>query len=484
MYIKTIAPLTIILSLSTVLTACGGGQSSTDPVTSASTTQQNQTESLDLIVQTKPEALTTQAYAIFEFNASLATQYLCVVDGATVDHCQSPLTVMPLAVGEHLISVVASNDVGQQSEAFTYSWTVQSLFSQPLGQDTPADLIKTTVQPAAVAPNSWRGIFRINCDFAHASYNDPIVFPGQENAAHLHRFYGNTLADHQSTSTSLFTEGESSCQGNKLNLSAYWIPALLAPVYNLQTGEAVYDEQGEPQWQMVPAVVGNDEDAHEIFYYSAGIDDVNAIQPVPVGLRMIAGDHMGQPGMQQDTSIVRWHCQSWGSDDATNPRFSASIPECVAPDRLRMDIFFPSCWNGSDLDSADHKSHMAYPINEGQGQGTHCPSSHPVALVRPSYHYAFGVKPEVYEPQTQSSRGWKLAADSYHPNNVVPGGLSLHADWFNAWHPEVMQAILDNCIKNRLDCHDGNLANGYRLSATRAGTQFEPTVINAGAGPG
>jgi len=163
-----------------VLTACGGGQSSTDPVTSASTTQQNQTESLDLIVQTKPEALTTQAYAIFEFNASLATQYLCVVDGATVDHCQSPLTVMPLAVGEHLISVVASNDVGQQSEAFTYSWTVQSLFSQPLGQDTPADLIKTTVQPAAVAPNSWRGIFRINCDFAHASYNDPIVFPGRK----------------------------------------------------------------------------------------------------------------------------------------------------------------------------------------------------------------------------------------------------------------------------------------------------------------
>ena len=70
-----------------------------------------------------------------------------------------------------------------------------------------------------------------------------------------------------------------------------------------------------------------------------------------------------------------------------------------------MDIFFPSCWNGTDLDSYDHKSHLAYPVNNGGPNGTVCPASHPVPIIRVSFHYAYAVKPEVYEPATKSSRG-------------------------------------------------------------------------------
>ena len=186
--------------------------------------------------------------------------------------------------------------------------------------------------------------------------------------------------------------------------------------------------------------------------------------------------------MQQDTSIVRWHCQSWESSDASNPEWSTSIPECIAPDRVRMDIFFPSCWNGVDLDSADHKSHMAYPIDSNGPAGMVCPETHPVPIIRVSFHYAFGVKPEVYNPASRSSRGWRLASDMYEVSTQTPGGMSLHGDWFNAWHPEALQAILDGCIKNELDCHDGNLANGYRLTGTRPGTQVEPAVVNQGLG--
>lgn len=148
----------------------------------------------------------------------------------------------------------------------------------------------------------------------------------------------------------------------------------------------------------------------------------------------------GTPDDPQDTSVVRWHCQSWESNDATNPTFSATIPECEAPDRVRMDIFFPSCWNGVDLDSEDHKSHMAYPIKDDSGTVV-CPDSHPVPIVRPSYHYAF-----------------------------------------NGWHPSVIEAILETCIQDRLDCHDGNLGNGFRLPDVFEGAQNDPEVINDGLG--
>lgn len=46
-------------------------------------------------------------------------------------------------------------------------------------------------------------------------------------------------------------------------------------------------------------------------------------------------------------------------------------------DGLRMELMFPSCWNGRDLDTADHKSHMAYPTTVIDGQ---CPPGFDVRL--------------------------------------------------------------------------------------------------------
>lgn len=430
-----------------------------------------------------PDAVTKMPFARFDFTSQDATGFECSLDGGEFANCQSPYTVMPISVGDHQLSIRAIGADGRVGEITRHDWTVSSIFGDHNDAEIDENLIRTTVQPNRVEPNSWRGILRINCDFAHSSYDDPIVFPDQDNAAHLHRFYGNMLLDETSTLESLFTTGQSSCQGDELNRSAYWIPALLAPSYNQQTGARLLDDNGDPAWQVVSAVVGNDDVAHEIFYYSAGVDDLESIQPIPLGLKMIAGNGAAMPGMEQDTSIVRWHCQSWESSDATNPRWSTSIPECQAPDRLRMDVFFPSCWDGVNLDSDDHKSHLAYPITTNDGM-TMCPTEHPEPIIRVSFHYAFGVTPDVYDPVTQSSRGWRIASDIYDVNQATPGGMSLHGDWFNAWHPEALQAVLDVCIKGELDCHDGNLANGYRLSGTQPGTQEEPDIVNMGHGMG
>ena len=444
------------------LTGCGADPSGTD---------------LTVQLEQVPDTSTTNGFAKFTFSAPGASAFECSTDFSDFSTCESPLFIEWVNTGNHVFEVRALASDGSVSETISHEWTVMDLF-----EASHEDLVVTNQSPDFVAPGSWRGILRINCDFSHSSYNDPIVFPGEENRAHLHRFYGNMLVDHNTTLESLYSSGNSSCQGGELNRSSYWIPALLAPLYDPVTGERALDNNNEPAWQVVPAVVGNDDEAHEVFYYSAGVDDLESIQPIPPGLRMIAGDHSTQPGQTQSTSVVRWHCQSWESDDAENPVFSATIPECEAPDRVRMDIFFPSCWNGVDLDSADHKSHMAYPVNAGGPEGTHCPDSHPVPIVRPSYHYAFGVKPEVYDPQTQSSRGWRLASDMYDVNMTTPGGLSLHGDWFNGWHPQIMSLILEGCIKGELDCHDGNLANGYRLSGTAPGSQTVPDIINGGLG--
>jgi hypothetical protein len=44
-----------------------------------------------------------------------------------------------------------------------------------------------------------------------------------------------------------------------------------------------------------------------------------------------------------------------------------------------------SCWDGKNLDSPDHKSHVAYPVAgaqtfTGNSVGGACPSTHPVKI--------------------------------------------------------------------------------------------------------
>ena len=458
-----ILPLSLFL-LACSLAACDSSTASLDAAAD-----------LAVAFDLAPEGATLLRYARFEFGAPDATGYECALNGSEFEPCASPLFIESVGEGDNALSVRALSGSGTAGEAGTVEWFVDDVIAA--GHD---DLLPTAMMPSPVEERSWRGIFRINCDFSHSSYNDPIVFPGQVDAAHLHRFYGNTDVNAYTTMESIYTQGESTCQGDQLNLSAYWIPSLLAPVYDQETGERERDANGDPAWQVVPAVVGNDDEAHEVFYYSAGVDDLDSIQPVPAGLRMIAGTAATMPGTEQPTSVVRWHCQSWESSDATNPRWSATIPECPEPDRVRLDIFFPSCWDGQNLDSSDHKSHMAYPVSAGGA--TACPNSHPVPVLRVSYHYAFGVRPQYTHPVERSSKGWRFASDMYEVTDAQPGGLSLHGDWFNGWHPSVMESILENCVQAELDCHDGNLANGYRLSGTREGTRSEPEIINGGLG--
>ena len=45
-----------------------------------------------------------------------------------------------------------------------------------------------------------------------------------------------------------------------------------------------------------------------------------------------------------------------------------------------VNIRFPTCWDGVNLDSPDHISHIAYPVNGSFESNAPCPASHPVRI--------------------------------------------------------------------------------------------------------
>ncbi len=427
-----------------------------------------------------PAARSADAFVAVGFaSAPGAVAHECALNDGAYAPCVSPHVAMPrygqaqlLRPGEQRLRIRALPERGDPGPATEVRWTTLSVFDASAAAALP--LARSTVQPTSAEADGWLGIFRINCAFSHAAYDDPVVFPNQSGMAHLHSFYGHMGLTAQTDAQSLYTSGRASCQGDTLNRSAYWVPSLLAPAAN--------GANGASGWQVVQPLAGDDTVAHELFYYSVAVADRASLQPIPPGLRMIAGTASTQPGQAQPSSVARWHCLSWNASDGANPRFVPDIPECTVPDQVRLDIFFPSCWDGVRLDSADHKSHMAYPSDDGNRRTARCPASHPVPVPRVSYHYSYPVLPGNTDRVTRSSKGWRLSSDNFSVGNGVRGGWSLHGDWFNGWHPELMQTLIDSCLKRGLDCHDGSLANGWRLGGVATGTQAVPAIVNGGLG--
>ncbi|MBO0610571.1 DUF1996 domain-containing protein [Myceligenerans salitolerans] len=257
--------------------------------------------------------------------------------------------------------------------------------------------------------------FQANCTFSHFGADDPIVFPGQPGASHLHTFIGNRSTDAFTTPDSLDANPATSCTVPH-DRSAYWYPALT--------------EGGEPVAPDIPMTV----------YYKSGIDDYTRVVPFPEGLRFVAGDMMATPDEFRDApgAVEGWEC----GDSAHN----WSIPDHCAPGtELNIRYQAPSCWDGERL-YADGSAHMAYPV---AGQ---CPMSHPVAV-----------------PMLEFKIAWPVDGDLTDVALVSGSDQSWHYDFVNAWDPEVLRRLVEHCINGGLQCDP----RGYDLYKPHRGAVMD-----------
>lgn len=271
------------------------------------------------------------------------------------------------------------------------------------------------------------GQFRFTCDFSHMSYDDPIVFPGKQGAAHLHTFFGNTGINYASTQESIEKSGNSTCAGGTANRTGYWVPAVIDT------------KDGTP---VKPSDI--------LVYYKSDLLPGATTKPFPAGLRMVAGD-MRSTGPQDGTD---WGCSA--PDGTELVKGAKSIPaNCPAGSTIISTIEFPMCWDGVNLDSPDHKSHMAFQVWNNDKRIVQCPASHPVQVPTLTEKIRYLVTDE------GASARWRLSSDNYSKD--LPGGFSIHADWFNGWDPKVQAIWLKNCLQAARDCHGYLLGDGTTL---------------------
>lgn len=258
-------------------------------------------------------------------------------------------------------------------------------------------------RPSPSDPSDYRQHvdFNVVCKVSSLSNDDPIVYPGWAGRAHPHVFAGNTSTNAGSTQDTL-DASPSNCLLDR-DKAAYWFPRL-------------YSEIGTA---LTPY--------HIRAYYRAGT--LGKVAHIPHGLKIIAGD--ANATVPQSKSIAGWQCRTVSPDEVAIGK-QATIPTCASTDLLEGSVVFPNCWDGVNLDSADHKSHMSY------GSGDLCDGAHPVRL--PQLTVAFR-----YKPGTTNSKAYLSSNTS---------GLTLHADFWNAWDQRTLDVLVDRCINDGVHCGD------------------------------
>jgi Domain of unknown function (DUF1996) len=288
--------------------------------------------------------------------------------------------------------------------------------------------------PATPARAAQNGQFVLRCPFSHSRMDDPIMFPGQPGASHLHDFFGNTGVHASSTFESMLAD-ETSCKVPS-DTAGYWTPAGYLDGVLIQ-----------------PKVM-------RIYYLGS---PTGTVETIPPGLQMVAGNR--DATSPAENPHVSWFCGKTKS--VTTPR--KDTPYDCSPyaqyafvDGIVAVIDFPSCWNGTGLRPED----VTYPVSG------FCPAGFGHVIPRLSERVHFGVMDPL---ALDGSLAFTLSSGPWY---------TLHADFWNTWQQERLDQLVADCLVAKAHCGSVDATSSIEWSLQFGTQRYDLAYAAASDGEG
>jgi len=297
--------------------------------------------------------------------------------------------------------------------------------------------------------SSDEGAFRFTCGGdGPIAYDDPILYPAQPGKSHLHLAWGAMEFDAFLTPERLAKVSNSNCNAGPfpLNRSSYWMPAVI-------------DDQQQVHRPDLIAVYYKRAKASSPYCTAGNPRQVGTCVDLPNGIRFIFGWDPTHP--DEPAQGMAWYCTGGTGGHFTNldDLFNSG---CKAGDTLVGDLTAPDCWNGKDLDSPDHRSHMAGRQQDGYGNAK-CPATHPYVIPQTENKAMWTVTADMIGTRPDGTKFSRVGLSSDAMKPGAKAGVTLHGDYWEHWDERGKAMWHRNCIDKGLDCSGGDLGNGWQL---------------------
>ncbi|MEO5874930.1 MAG: DUF1996 domain-containing protein [Streptosporangiaceae bacterium] len=274
--------------------------------------------------------------------------------------------------------------------------------------------VRPNRQNPRVARGGSAGSFVSRCGTNRNAHHNPdnfIVAPGVSNGAHhTHDYVGNLSADGFSTDQSLQAAGTTCRQDDRSTY--FW------PVLRQRNGTSDVGEDGNVGTILRPT-------SANLRFRGNPRAKVTAM---PRFLRVITGNAkaLSQAG---NNANAQWSCTRFQN------RITQKYPLCPRGSQVVRILDFPSCWDGVNVDSANHRTHVLFP---DRATGA-CPAgTKAIPQLRMTLTYAV--------PQ---GKGRAIALDSF-PEEVHDPATD-HAD-FEQVMPARLTGRIVSCVNSGRNC--------------------------------